>query len=79
MKIEDRVRERIATLARRPAAELDAATPLSALAADSLDLVEMAIGLEEDFGVPLGHDDLDAVQTVGDLIDAIARARPTTA
>ncbi len=72
MTAEDRVLQRIATLLHLPAGELDASTPLTALAADSLDLVELAIALEEDVGVPLRHEDLETARTVGDLIGAIA-------
>jgi len=74
MTTEDRILQRIATLRHRPVSELDASTPLTALAADSLDLVELAVALEEDFGVPLGHEDLETVRTVGDLIEVIASA-----
>jgi acyl carrier protein len=75
MTIEDRARSRIATLLHLSADELEASTPLTALAADSLDLVEVAIALEEEFGVSLRHDELEAVHTVGDLVAAITRDR----
>jgi acyl carrier protein len=34
---------------------------------DSFALVELVIGLQEEFGVDLIHDDLQSIRTVGDL------------
>lgn len=79
MTTETQIVQRIATLLARPAGEIDASTPLLSLAADSLDLVELAIALEEDVGVSLGHEELQDARTVGDLIAAIARASDATA
>lgn len=44
------------------------------LAADSLDLVELAIELEEEFAVGLAEDSLDHVRTYGDLVDTVISA-----
>ena len=42
---------------------------LSDLDADSLDVVELAMGLEEAFGIPeISEDEIKGVQTVGDLV-----------
>jgi acyl carrier protein len=42
---------------------------------DSLDLVELAQIVEDDFGVELKGDDMKALKTVGDAIDlVVARA-----
>ncbi len=38
------------------------------LGADSLDLFELIMGLEEEFGVEIPTDDLENIQTVGDVI-----------
>ena len=39
---------------------------------DSLDLVELAQIVEDDYGVELADSDLDKLETVGDAIDLIA-------
>ena len=39
------------------------------LGADSLDLFELIMGLEEEFGVEIPTDDLENIQTVGDVIN----------
>ena len=46
---------------------------LADLVVESLALVEMAIDLQEDFDVRLGHEELARVKTVGDLVGLVAR------
>ena len=73
MSTEELTRQRIAAHLRRPVDELDDRAELLDLVADSLDLVELAIGLQEDLGVSLAGSDLDRVRTVDDLISLIAQ------
>jgi acyl carrier protein len=44
---------------------------LEALDIDSLDLVEVAQVIEEEFGVSIGTDDAERLRTVGDAIDLV--------
>jgi acyl carrier protein len=39
------------------------------LSADSLDLFEMVMSMEEEFGVEIPSEDLENIQTVQDIID----------
>jgi len=41
------------------------------LDADSLDLVELVMALEEEFGVEVPEDDLEGVETVGQAYDLV--------
>lgn len=41
---------------------------------DSIDLVDLAVSLEEDRGIKLNEDDLKSVRTVGDAVDAVRAA-----
>lgn len=41
------------------------------LGADSLDLFEVVMGLEEEFGVSIDNEDLDQIKTVQDAMDYI--------
>lgn len=41
------------------------------LGADSLDLFEMVMALEEEFGVEIPTDDLQQIETVGDVMKYI--------
>lgn len=38
------------------------------LAADSLDLFQMVMSLEEEFGVAIPTEDLESLETVGDVV-----------
>ncbi len=41
------------------------------LSADSLDLFELAMSLEEEFGVEIPSEDLEKIATVGDVVKYI--------
>jgi acyl carrier protein len=43
------------------------------LDADSLDLVEAVLALEEEFGVSIPEDEMEAVKTVGQAVDLVAQ------
>ena len=43
------------------------------LAADSLALVELVMAFEDEFNITVPEDELDAVKTVGDAVDMVAR------
>ena len=74
-QIEARVVAAIATFGPEPGDVTRDAT-FAALDVDSLDLVELAQIVEEDFGVQLTSDDMARLRTVGDAIDLVVeRAR----
>ena len=41
------------------------------LNADSLDLVELIMSLEEEFGIEISEEDAEKIRTVGDAIDYV--------
>ncbi len=41
------------------------------LQADSLDLVDLVIDMEDEFGVEFPEDDIDSIKTVGDVVNFI--------
>ena len=41
---------------------------------DSIDLVDLAVSLEQDRGIKLDEEDLKTVRTVGDAVDAVRAA-----
>ena len=47
------------------------------LGADSLDTVELVMELEEEFNINIPDDEAEKIQTVGQAIDYIERARAT--
>ena len=50
------------------------------LGADSLDIVELVMALEEEFGISIPDEEAENIKTVGDAVNFIsANARPTHA
>lgn len=45
------------------------------LGLDSLDSIELVMEIEEKMGLELADDDMDGIKTVGQLADAIERAK----
>ncbi len=43
--------------------------------ADSLDIVELVMGLEEEFGITIPDDQAEKIKTVGEAIDYIEREK----
>ena len=69
-QVETRVVETLASFG--PAAsQLTRGATFEDLDIDSLDLVELAQVVEEDYGVVLKGEDMKALKTVGDAIDLI--------
>lgn len=50
---------------------LDDASFIDDLGADSLDLVELVMALESEFGVTIPDEDVEAIKTVGDAVSYI--------
>ncbi len=70
--IEQRVREIIADQLGEP---VENVTPekdfVHDLGADSLDVVELVMALEEEFGIEIPEEDAEKIKTVGDAINYI--------
>ena len=47
------------------------ATMQDDLGADSLDLVDLVMSVEEEFGVKVADEDLETIKTVGDIVNYI--------
>lgn len=45
------------------------------LGADSLDIVELVMALEEEFGIDIPDDEVNSIKTVGDAADYIANKK----
>ena len=45
------------------------------IGADSLDIVELVMGLEEEFGINIPDDQAEKIKTVGEAIDYIEREK----
>ncbi|MEO6467977.1 MAG: acyl carrier protein [Acidimicrobiia bacterium] len=60
-------------LSVEPDAVVESARFAEDLDADSLDLVELVMGLEEKFDVSIPEEDLEGVATVGDAVDLVLK------
>jgi acyl carrier protein len=68
--VEEKVIETIASFGPDPE-QVERSATFEALDVDSLDLVELAQVVEEEFGVALKGDDVKDIKTVGEAIDLV--------
>jgi acyl carrier protein len=72
-EIEDRVRKVLAEQLARDESEVTAEARFEEdLDADSLDLVEVVLALEEELGVNIPEEEMESVKTVGQAVDLVA-------
>ena len=70
-QIEARVREALIEFGAEPD-QISRDAEFEALDVDSLDLVEMAQIVEDDYGVEIKGEDMEGLKTVGQAVDLIA-------
>ncbi len=74
MALEEKVKEIIAD---QLGVEVDKVVPdakfIDDLGADSLDVVELIMAFEEEFGIEIPDEDAEKIQTVGDVIDYLKK------
>jgi acyl carrier protein len=58
-----------------PGLELTPDLPLDALDIDSLDLIELAQAVDDEFGIMVGAEAVRHAETLGDLLDAMVSSR----
>jgi acyl carrier protein len=69
MTLDERISEIIVTqLGATPAEIVPEASFIDDLGADSLDLVEMVMAMEEAFDIEIPDDDAEKLQTIGDAV-----------
>ena len=72
MSIDKRVREIVAEQLERDVNEVtNEASFIDDLGADSLDIVELVMKMEEEFGIEIPDDDAEKIKTVNDVIQYI--------
>lgn len=72
MAVADKVRELIASQLNKAVEEVtDEKEVVKDLGADSLDVVEMLMSLEEEFNITVPEEDAVNIKTVGDIIKLI--------
>ena len=72
---KDQIQQRVIDALVEFGEERDSVTPQSRFAdldVDSLDLVELAQIVEDEYGIEVQDSDLDKVETVSDVVDLVA-------
>ena len=73
MAVEKRVREIVAEQLERDVNEVtNTASFIDDLGADSLDIVELVMKMEEEFGIEIPDEEAEKIKTVNDVIQYIA-------
>ena len=70
----EKVRAMLAKQLNLPADKIEADSDIiKDLGADSLDVVELLISLEDDYGISIPEEDIAGVKTVKDIVDMIEK------
>ncbi len=73
--ILERVKKVVVDKLQRNDAEITEETSFQDdLGADSLDMVELALGFEEEFGISIPDEDAEKIKTVGDAVKYVEQA-----
>jgi acyl carrier protein len=76
MNLEEKVRKIIADTLSKSESEIKAESSLTEdLGADSLEIVELAMAMEEEFSIEIPDEDIEKIATVKDIIDYINEHR----
>ncbi len=76
MNLEDKVRKIIADTLSKSESEIRPESSLTEdLGADSLEIVELAMAMEEEFSIEIPDEDIEKIATVKDIIDYINEHR----
>jgi acyl carrier protein len=77
-EVLDRIREHLATeLEVDPGRIQDTTRFREDLEADSLDLVELVVELEDRYGIRMGEDQAERIKTVGQAVDFVLDQAPS--
>lgn len=71
--IMDKIKDVVADkLDADPADVVETASFMDDLGADSLDVVELIMGLEDEFGIEISDEEAEGIRTVGDAVKFIS-------
>ncbi len=70
-RLEDRLKEIILDYLNLDETDVSAETPLEAMVKGSLDILELAVQIEEEFDVELDDEELQQAETFGELVKKI--------
>lgn len=71
MELHNKIFDRIADQFKADRAVLTLETTLESLNADSLDMVELAMEIEDEFGFSIEQSDIASIKTLGDVVKLV--------
>lgn len=75
MEIQEMVFDKVAETMGVDKGALSLATTFNSLGADSLDMVEFSIDLEEEFRIVIEQSDIASINTLGDAVEFIKKKK----
>ena len=73
IEIEDVVRNTVTRITRKDISQFSRTTTFKDLEADSLDIVQILVALEDHFNIEIVDEELESITNMGDFIDYIDR------
>jgi len=73
MTVEETLKKVVTRVTRKPEMAFSSATTFEDLDADSLDMVQILVALEDTYDIEIQEEDLQGVKTMGDFISYIKR------
>ncbi|MFA4836886.1 MAG: acyl carrier protein [Dehalococcoidia bacterium] len=73
MSIEETIRKTVLKIVRKEEFDFTPATTFKDLGADSLDIVQILVALEDKFDIEIPDDDLKGLANMGDMIAYVER------
>ncbi len=71
MDVLEKVKEIISEQLEISLENIDSGSTFEEMDADSLDLVELVMALEEEFGIEISDEEIENIKSVGDVVEHI--------
>ncbi len=73
--IEETVRDIVLRITRKPDSNFSSTTDFKELEADSLDMVQILVALEDTFDIEISDEEINEVRNMGELVIYIGKKR----